>query len=98
MRERLNKSPGARVKAKFQTGERREKIFFFLRARDARAFLFVRKTHSDTFKRTFMGKARLALQSKRILEFLFVQKTASSDSKGVIMDPDCLNSARFSRT
>ena len=38
-----------------------------------------------------------ALQSKRILEFLPVQKIASSDSKGVIMDPDCLNSARFSR-
>lgn len=88
MRERLIKSPGARVKAKFQTGERREKIFFFLRARDARAFLFVRKTQLGHLQKNFYGESPTALQSKRILEFLFVPKTASSDSKGVIMDPD----------
>ena len=81
---RLNKSSAARVKAKFQTGERREKIFFFLRACDARAFLFVRKTHADAFKKTIMGKAPLLCTLSAFLSSYLWRKQPQVTRKGLL--------------
>lgn len=85
MRERLNKSAGARVKGtEFQTGERREKIFFFLRAHDARAFLFVQKTHADALKKTVMAKIRLLCSLSAFLSSYLCRKQPPVTRKGLL--------------